>query len=179
MYIPKDCNRYFIAIIPPPPVYEQTEELKNYFFTHYQSKAALNSPPHITLHMPFLWKEKKEDELIEKLKQFTVGQKTFDLQLKNFNCFVPRVIFLSVTNSLPLKELQKQLHQFCKSKLNLFNAQYKELPFHPHLTVAFRDLKKHHFEKAWLEFENKNVEANFRVTSIVLLKSRNATVRCG
>ena len=44
---------YFIAIVPPSPIYEEAFEQKVYFKTKYNSKASLNSPPHITLHMPF------------------------------------------------------------------------------------------------------------------------------
>ena len=62
---------YFIAIIPPSPVYEEALELKKYFKEQYGSKAALNSPPHITLHMPFLWNEEKEKKLTERLLVFS------------------------------------------------------------------------------------------------------------
>ena len=55
---------YFLAIIPPSPLYEEALELKNYFKENYQSKASLNSPPHITLHMPFQWKQEKEEDLV-------------------------------------------------------------------------------------------------------------------
>ena len=50
-------KQYFVALIPPSPVYEEAQALKEYFREKYNSKAALNSPPHITLHMPFFWKE--------------------------------------------------------------------------------------------------------------------------
>ena len=67
---------YFIAIIPPSPIFEQASELKNHFMQQYQSKAALNSPPHITLHMPFEWKEKKEEELALNLNLFSKNKFT-------------------------------------------------------------------------------------------------------
>ena len=87
---------YFIAIIPPSPIFEQASGLKNHFKQQYQSKAALNSPPHITLHMPFEWKVKKEEELVSKLSLFSKSKDTFELELKNFGCFAPRVIFINV-----------------------------------------------------------------------------------
>ena len=61
---------YFIAIVPPTPIYDEALEQKEYFKVHYNSKASLNSPPHITLHMPFRWKEKEEKELEQQLEQF-------------------------------------------------------------------------------------------------------------
>lgn len=161
---------YFIAIVPPEPIYSEAFQLKEHFKTHYNSKAALNSPPHITLHMPFSWKESKEAMLVESLERFAHIQKPFELKLNNFSAFEPRVIFIDVEKNEMLKSLQKQLKRFCKIELNLFNADYKELAFHPHLTLAFRDLKKPEFYKAWEEFKDRNFNASLTVNSLVLLK---------
>ena len=161
---------YFIAIVPPSPVYEQANELKVHFSDQYHSKASLNSPPHITLHMPFQWKEKKEAELKEALSLFSKQQTAFNLRLKNFSCFSPKVIFIDVDTNQDLKNLHGNLRRVCKRELNLFNADYKEQPFYPHLTLAFRDLKKPAFHKAWEEFKDKEFNANFSVDKIMLLK---------
>jgi 2'-5' RNA ligase len=164
----KKPKQYFLAIVPPSPVFEKALELKNYFKEKYHSKASLNSPPHITLHMPFRWKEEREDELITKLEEF--GLASFPLQLLNFNSFPPRVIFIDVVPNECLPALQKKLLRYCKKELNLFNADYKDQPFHPHLTLAFRDLKKSTFGEAWNEFSSKPFEATFVVDRFVLLK---------
>lgn len=161
---------YFIAIIPPSPVFEDAMELKNYFKKGYGSRASLNSPPHITLHMPFEWKEGKETFLTEGLSSFAQTQQSFELTLLNFGSFESRVIFIEVVKNDQLELFQKNLHRFCKKEFNLFNANYKEHAFHPHLTVAFRDLKKAEFVKAWDEFREKKFSATCRVNSIVLLK---------
>lgn len=161
---------YFIAIVPPSPVYDYAQDLKNYFRDHYQSKASLNSPPHITLHMPFRWKEKKEHELTEALQRFTADFKPFTLELKNFSCFSPKVIFIDVNKNQFLSDLQQKLHRFSKREFNIFNADYKEQPFYPHITLAFRDLKKPNFAKAWEEFKDKEYSASFLVENIALLK---------
>src|SRR5688572_29642786 len=105
----KKPKQYFLAIVPPTPVFEEALELKHYFKERYNSKASLNSPPHITLHMPFRWKEEKEDELVEILNKFESGLRPFDLQLLNFNSFPPRVIFIDVVPNEQLVSLQKKL----------------------------------------------------------------------
>lgn len=161
---------YFIAIIPPSPILEEAQELKNYFSDRYKSKASLNSPPHMTLHMPFQWKEENENFLIERLSSFAQTQNKFDVMLLNFGCFEPRVIFIDVVKTEGLDKLQRNLHRFCKKELNLFNATYKEDGFHPHVTLAFRDLKKSMFSKAWDEFREKKFNGSFKVSSIILLK---------
>jgi 2'-5' RNA ligase len=166
----KISKLYFLAIIPPSPFYEEVMALKNYFKDQYNSKASLNSPPHITIHMPFEWKEKKEEMLIEKLTFFSKRYSSGELCLKDFNAFSPRVIYIDVIKNDWLGNLQRELHRFCKVELNLFNANHKDHPFHPHLTLAFRDLKKEYFKKAWEEFKERKFEGTFPVTEIVLLK---------
>ncbi len=161
---------YFIALIPPQPVYNEALNLKQYFKTAYNSKASLNSPPHITLHMPFKWKARKENILTEALERFAKQHQPVEITLNNFNAFEPRVIFMDVVKDETLALLQKQLKRFCKMELNLFNADYKEFAFHPHITLAFRDLKKNEFYKAWDEFKEKKFEATFTAREITLLK---------
>lgn len=163
-------KQYFIALVPPSPVNDDALRLKNYFRDQYNSKASLNSPPHITMHMPFRWKENKENELVESLKSFCLGRPSFKLQLLNFGAFSPRVIFIDVVPSEKLTHLSKELHRFCKRDLNLFNASYKDQAFHPHMTLAFRDLKKPMFTKAWEEFQERKFSATFIVDKLVLLK---------
>ena len=54
--------------------------------------------------------------------------------------------------------------------MNLFNANRLDYPYHPHMTVAFRDLKKELFTLAWDEFESKQYAPSFEVNTITLLK---------
>lgn len=163
-------KQYFIALIPPSPVYEETLALKEYVKEKYNSKAALNSPPHITLHMPFLWNEEKEKKLLTKLQEFARQCDPIKVCLDNFSSFPPRVIFINVTESDALNELQRRLHRFFKRELDIFNANYQDRPFHPHLTLAFRDLRKSQYPLAWGEFSNKEYKAEFMADKIGLLK---------
>ena len=161
---------YFVAIIPPSPIYEEALGLKNHFKEKYQSKASLNSPPHITLHMPFQWKEDKEDELLSTFEKLSPVVKPFKLKLSGFGSFPPRVLFIDVDKNESLVNLHQNIHQQCKRDLNVFNANYKDKAFHPHLTLAFRDLKKPMYAKAWEEFEHKDFNTEFSVDKFALLK---------
>lgn len=163
-------NKYFIAIIPPAPIFEEADKLKHYFKDHYNSKASLNSPPHITLHMPFEWKAEKEKLLIEKLDGYLKNIQKPVVAIHGFDCFKPGVIFLKIEKTDELTLFQKDLERFCRRTFQLFNAQYRNLPFRPHLTLAFRDLKKSVFEKAWGEFSEKEFSKEFLADRIALLK---------
>lgn len=167
---PPNVNKYFIALLPPPPLKDEIHALKLHFQQRYNSKAALNSPPHLTLHMPFEWKANKEERLIAALKRFAENRKPFSIQLKNFSSFPPRVIYIDVVSNTELDNLQRDLQRYCKMELQLFNARYRDLPFHPHITLAFRDLKKNDYEQAWQEFKDRSFAALFEVKSLVLLK---------
>lgn len=161
---------YFVAIVPPSPIYEEAFEQKVYFKTKYNSKASLNSPPHITLHMPFRWTEQDEDDLANQLQVFAENNAPVAIHLNGFSSFPPKVIFINVEITPELQKLQKDLERYFKRELNLFNAKYKDLPFHPHLTLAFRDLKKPNYQKAWEEFVGKNYQATFLADKMALLK---------
>lgn len=173
--IGEKTKQYFIAIIPPSPVFEQTLELKQYFKEQYQTKAALNSPPHITIHMPFRWKEEKEERLVSSLAPFVKQFEPFKVCLDNFSAFPPRVIFINVVLSEMLRDFQKSVQKFCRTQLNLLNSNYRELPFHPHLTLAFRDLKKSVYAKAWDEFKDREFKAEFVADKLALLKHNGKT----
>jgi 2'-5' RNA ligase len=163
-------KQYFIAIIPPSPVYEEALAQKRYFQEKYHSKAALNSPPHITLHMPFRYKVQKESEMVHKLQHFVKAFDPIKVCLDNFASFPPRVIFINVAPSEALSNFQKNIQRFCRKELNQFNANYREEAFHPHLTLAFRDLKKDAYQEAWQEFKLKEYKAEFMADKLSLLR---------
>lgn len=163
-------KQYFVAIIPPPPAYDEAHALKVYLSEKYGTKAALKSPPHITLHMPFLWNEEKERKLVTKLQEFARKFDPIKLCLDNFSSFPPRVIYLNVTESDLLNILQQNLHRFFKRELNIFNANYQDKPFRPHLTLAFRDLKKPQYHDAWRELSDREYKSEFIADKIALLK---------
>ena len=163
-----ETSKYFLAIVPNEPVFSLIEGIKKECSVNYNSKGALRSPAHITLHMPFEWKENKETLLIETLGQFK--HPAVQIELNNYNCFEPRVLFIDVKKNESLNQLQQQLVFHVKKKLQLFNQYEDKRGFHPHITIAFRDLKKELFYRAWNELREKKFECEFTCTSFFLLK---------
>jgi len=45
----------------------------------------------------------------------------------------------------------------------------QERPFHPHVTIAGRDLKERDFATAWAYFQSQTYEAAFEANAISLL----------
>ena len=162
-------QKYFIAIVPPEPVFSEIEKVKREISQKYNNKSSLRSPAHITLHMPFEMKEEKEGSLIEKISSFKFSS-PFSVQLKDYSCFEPKVIFIDVIKNVTLNTLQKELVFHVKSNLNIFNQYEDKRAYHPHVTIAFRDLKKSDFYLANEEYKTKSFTAEFKVNSFFLLK---------
>ncbi len=165
-----ELSLYFIALLPPEPFRQFAWKWKEYFRDQYKSKASLNSPPHITLHMPFKLKPKREAELITSLQRVADNFNPLMVELEGFGAFPPRVIFIDVEKSSELDELQQAIKRQMKLDFQVFNANYQDKPFHPHMTLAFRDLRKAQFQQAWEEFQYKEVHYTWESTQFTLLK---------
>ncbi len=162
-------QRFFIALLPPEDVQQVANEIKQHFDQVYHSRAALKSPPHITLQPPFLWDVQDLPRLESALTEFSLHQSPIPMNLENFGAFPPRVIYINVLKTTELLTLQTQLGAFLSEQLNIVDIKATTRPFSPHLTVAFRDLSKQNFRKAWPLFAEQKLEYNFIVNQLTLL----------
>ena len=160
---------YFVAVVPEEPVYSEVLAFKSEFRDRFKSSAALRSPPHITLHMPFQWQEKKEELLLSSLKNLAVLHQPFKIALEDFGAFPPRIIYIHVNESNALNTIQKEVNRNATSNWHIY-PQANSRPFIPHMTIAFRDLKKPMFTEAWQDFEQRKYKVEFTVSDLCLLK---------
>jgi len=161
---------YFIAILPPQEIQEEITQFKHIIAERFGSKHALNAPSHITLHMPFRWKDKRFDVLENVMHRLNDDLKPFEIELRNFGFFEPRVVFVDVVANESLRQLQRSVVDSCRKELKLDNANYQNQAFHPHVTIGFRDLKKRMFYEAKKEFEERGYGRGFGVDKIELLR---------
>lgn len=157
---------YFIAFEPPPEVAEKIREITKDFAERFGAERAHNSFPHITLIPPFNYDGQNESEVTGRLMKMELTVSPFEIYLRNFNCFnKPKspVIFLEPEANTTLQKLYLEVN----AAMSIFNyAQH----FHPHLTVAFRDLSPQAFINAWSEYRYKKADFHFRVERISLYK---------
>jgi 2'-5' RNA ligase len=166
----KGMGKYFIGLLPPPALETSLHQVKADIKAHFQVKYALQSPVHLTLKMPFRYKEAKEQELVIRLTSLLEKQQSFPLQLNGIGYFGRRNIHYQLAPSNPLLEFQKELRGFCRRYLHLVE-ELSDRNFQPHLTLAYKDLKEDHFEEV-LAFAKKNaVQAEFLVDRAYLLKN--------
>ena len=165
-------EKYFLAILPPEPISEKAEAIKLGLKEKFGVKYSLKSPAHITLKMPFSYNEAKENLLVEKLKSFASGRNEFLLKIGTINTFGNRVVFLDVESNEHLIQLQTDLKHFCKRTL-LLTDELSDRNFHPHMTLAFKDIKPSHFGEVLQFAKNHSFYSEFMVNDLVLLKRAN------
>jgi 2'-5' RNA ligase len=147
------------------------------FADRYDSRKALNSPPHITLQPSFEWPTMAVDQLVTEIADFARTYAPVPVRLSGFGAFAPRVIFINVLHTWELLALQANLKADCLAQLGV-ESQGADLPFSPHLTVAFRDLTEPNFQRAWPVFKQQalglsntdNGEYQFVASALVLLR---------
>lgn len=158
---------FFIAIIPPFEIQEEVTAFKKYAAEHFDSKHALRSPPHITLIPPFRWHTVQRPQLIQFLSTYSFVPSYFGVSLNHFDCFAPRVIFVDIEPEPTLNKLQTHLAEAIQDNLGISNKG--PFDFHPHMTIAFRDLNPSVFPTAWDHFSTQSYQRSFRVDTLVLL----------
>ncbi len=165
----QNMDLYFIAIIPHSELRERIRKIKERMKDEYGAGHALKSPAHITLQMPFKRNPTDETEIFEALRRFALPEKAFAVDLNGYGAFVPRVIFIKITQPEPVKALHKRLGELLLSELNFSPGEVMK-DLQPHVTIATRDLTKEAFNEAWPELQKEEFKASFEVHSIFLLK---------
>lgn len=160
---------YFIALVASKEINEDVLKWKHFMRERFNCTVALRSPAHITLVPPFWMKDEIEAKLKDSIESFSHGQTSFELNLKNFSAFKPRVIYVDVQFNEALDKLHFALYESL-ILANVFPIEKEERPFHPHITIATRDLPKGSFHEAWPVFKEKKYEASWIVNSISLLR---------
>lgn len=160
---------YLLALVPPPELRETVRKLKEEMKSRFRAAHALKVPAHITLQMPFRRTEPELEQLDRYLGEFSIGQKPFKVALSGFGAFPPRVIFIKISDHEPVEKIYKGLQEGFSPLLGE-SREPNIYRFHPHMTIATRDLAESAFESAWPEFRNRGFEASFTATSLFLLR---------
>lgn len=159
---------FFIALLPDAALQAEITAFKRHCARHFGASHALKSPPHITLVSPFRWDSKRLPALKSALAGFARTQIPLNIGLRDFGCFAPRVLFVAVTPNPELDALAAALEHQLEQKIGL--SRKAGHGFHPHMTIAHRDLQERIFPRAWAHFSALEFRRSFLADGLTLLR---------
>jgi 2'-5' RNA ligase len=160
---------YFIAIVLPQHLDEKILPYKKLVLEKFDCKVGLKSPAHITIIPPFWMEDEKEAGLLHDTDNLCSGIHSFQIVTKNFSAFKPRTIFIDVEKNEQLKQVKQAADSFFKQR-SLYKMKIENRNFHPHITIATRDLHKKTFYEAWQLFETKEFTEEWMATGMSVLR---------
>jgi 2'-5' RNA ligase len=158
---------HFIAIVIPEPLASRIRMIQEYIATHFESKAALRSPPHITLVAPFYADDAGVQRIAEVLPQVK-EEHALNVRLKGFDHFGRRVVFVHVDPDPKLSGLASRLVRSLIDEGLDVKEETRE--YHPHVTVAFKDLTPRMYTHVWDYVQSIELEAELEIGQITLLR---------
>ena len=160
---------YYIAVLPPLAIREEIRGFKEEVRARFNSGHALRSPAHITLQMPFHFEEAQEPILFEKLAELAREFTPVDCILDGFGHFGNSVIYVDVLAGRELSDFRRLLQDMLRAS---FGFSERQLPgrFHPHITIANRDLTRENFQPCMDAFKDRKYYREFPATGYALLK---------
>ncbi len=161
-------SMFFIAVVCPPELDEQIKKYKQWIQLNFGCRNALKSPSHITLISPFWWKKEESYKLAYWLKSFTFPE-DLEVKISGVDTFGKRVLFIKVLSNERLSALHRSIQKHFSTQSGML-FEKENLPFHPHITLATRDIKPGDLEKAKYYFEKKSIEMKFKSDTISLLE---------
>ncbi len=159
----------FIAILPSPAIQREITAMKQYIAQKWGPRHALKSPPHITLYPPFWKKAELRHRLSNCISVFSQNQMPFEVALRDFGAFAPKVFFIQPEHSEPLTHLYTQLMEVLEKQLGM-KTKHAARSFHPHLTLAHRDVEPLVFKQISADFRQRSYRRVFEVRSLTLLE---------
>ncbi len=165
-------NRYFIAWIPEYRIIRKIQHLKEQLRDQFGLKKSLNADPHITLVKPFELPASGLPVLEKALHAFSLGQSPFELKIEGINSFGQHVLFIDVEHTHALPKLREAL-LVALQESSLFTEVTRDGQFHPHITLATKDLKPSLFYEVRNFVAQKPISEKCIVTNISLLQYQN------
>jgi 2'-5' RNA ligase len=163
---------YLLACTFSPEIDAQVRALQQEICTRFGPSRSLSKPVHLTLMPPF-WAP-AVFETWSDLDWLATQIPTFELELEGIGCFAnPKspVLYVHVNPQPQLARLYKALRKLW----TVANYPVVRWPagFHPHVTIAYRDVKPDVFRELWPAFRYRPFHAAFVQDSFTLFRWEN------
>ena len=175
------CFEYILVLSPHEDLCKKITEIKESFADKYKSDEARWGKPYVTL-ATFVQRQMLEERLINRLQLIATGYHSVKIEMKDFGSFPSHTIYINVTSKIPVQNLVKNIRHEALRLMKLDEDNKPHFIMEPYLSIA-RKLKPWQYEKAWLEYSNKNFTAKFISEEMILLRrkvgeKRYVTVQC-
>ena len=159
-----------IALIIPEPLKSLVIEEQESIRDRWGPKHALRTPPHITIIPPI---EVNNDEiklLWSLAEEIAKRRSPFEIEFDGYGAFKPRVVFIHPLLTDALEKLYTDWRQMLEKNLAHVLEKYPDRPYHPHLTLAHRNVDKDTFSEMWCYFKERELKANIPFDRFSILK---------
>jgi 2'-5' RNA ligase len=162
-----------IAIVLPEPVFSGIRKEQEYIAKNWGPKHALRTPPHITVIPPIALSSGEVGLLFGMAEAIAAAMSPFKMKLRNYGSFRPRVVFINPIISPELQELYEIWDQALRSKMPHVFDTYPIRPYHPHITLAHKDVSPEQFQRMWNFYSRKEYHASFDVSGFSILEHKD------
>lgn len=163
-----------VAIVPPEPLFSFIREEQQYIADTWGPRKALRVPPHLTLVPPISVTEAELIVLESILKDAAASHKTFTLRVNGYDAFMPKVIFIKPAYPKELHMLYTNIIDTVIARIPHVMNKYPDDTFHPHFTIAYRDLEPDMFKDIWKYFKNKKAKFSVQIHQISIFDKSDA-----
>ena len=158
-----------IAIVLPEPLFSVVREQQHYIAENWKSMHALRTPPHITIIPPLALTPVEIIKLQEMAREIASKCNPFRLSVNEYGAFKPRVIFMKPDVPPGLSYLFKNWRDALLKTIPHVLEKYPDRPYHPHITLAHRDVDRQRFDEMWKYFKNKKIEMSIEINQCCIL----------
>lgn len=162
--------RWFIALLPPPAIAAAVDALARESCRYWDNDRALRSPPHVTLIPPFRRSRDAIAPVKTGLQRLAETYPPFEMTWGGWDCFAPRVVYLAVPPTEPLRHLRQRLVDGLRDDFAIDHPRDRNRPFCPHVTLAYTGQGSRDFETLWHAMPKEPFTATFTIHSLTLLR---------
>ena len=163
----KICE-YQIVLHPHAELRNKIAEIRNELNKEFKMTSPLGSKINVVL-AAFTQVEMMEKRIVDHLNKIGLGYPPFKVELKDFGSFPTHTIFINMISKIPVRTLIKQIRSETQRLMKLSDEKKPYFNMDPHIPIG-RTIPPEQYEKAWLEYSNKNFTGRFIADAMLLLK---------
>ena len=163
-------NLKLIAILLPQPISAHVKSEQQFLADHFGPRHALRTPPHITLIPPLEVNDEDIKKIVSIGKEIATQTQCFKLELNGYGAFKPRVVFIKLIENIMLNNLYQLWRKNIEQQAPHLLERYPDRSYHPHLTLAHRDVTPQQFDNIWKWYKVKSFESVIEITGCWMLK---------